>query len=217
MSEVDVSAAIGDMPEVAPAVEEAASASEEVSVPAPEADADAPAAADADATVPEEKPSSNGGIDQSVPAVEPAPIVRYDPSMPADEMLTGGGYDPSVPADEMQSAGRYDPSMPADEMERAPSGGGYDPSVPQDQEGEDVGTEAAPTYEDIAYDNPPDTGSALGLAPPMETQPTDASQFPEAEPKVGIPEGLSEGSASVVANPQLVRQYRQRVYDFDRT
>jgi hypothetical protein len=135
-------------------------------------------------------------------AAGPTAVEGYDPSMPASDMNTGA-----------TSSLAYDPSMPAGDVPHG--GGGYDPSMPAGA-GEDEGGAAEPLVvdqEDVpiapppanAYDDP--TAEAEPAVPTYDDAPLE-TLAESTELKIGLPEGLTDESLSVVANPQLVRQYR---------
>ncbi|TXT07763.1 uncharacterized protein COLE_04687 [Cutaneotrichosporon oleaginosum] len=139
----------------------------------------------------------------------------YDPSVPAPGDYDGeGDYDPSRPAegDYAPEDPAYDPSRPADGEYEQPEEGPYDPSgpaggdyasAPAEEEGVVEGGYDATAPEE-GYDAPREDSAPANGTPAPDEIPADTG----AEPKVPLPEGLTDDSPSVAHNYDLVRQWR---------
>lgn len=128
------------------------------------------------------------------------PTGEYDPSQPMDE------YDPSQPME-------YDPSQPM-ETESAEQSG--QPEIEEPAEGGPVAA-PVPELEPGVVPGLPQVNAETELAPAPATAPVSLAAraaIPENEGvqedvyKADLPEGLTLDSPSVVANQELVRQYR---------
>lgn len=143
----------------------------------------------------EQQAESSTSYDPSAPAE--APQQAYDPSAPAEEQT----YDPSAPADEQS----YDPSAPAGEPSVS-----YDPSVPAGHDAP-VADESHTVTAPVA----PDANPPFPTIPSLHLASSHALPRHDQEYKVELPEGVTEKSPSVVANPGLVHRWRQGASMFD--